>query len=94
MKHSPLTRIFARTYASLGVAMAEIDFPPKGSFSYRHNQDGTIDSICLDCFMTAATASTEEELAGLESLHSTQCLGKNCSNLVKPDGFLGAHRSA
>ena len=74
--------------------MAEIDFSPKGGFSYRHNQDGTIDSICLDCFMTAATASTEQELAGQESLHLTQCPGKNCSDLVKPEGLIGDLRSA
>jgi hypothetical protein len=94
MKHSPLSRSFARTYASLGVAMAEIDFAPKGSFSYRHNQDGTIDSICLDCFLTAATGSKEQELTGQESLHLTQCLGKNCSGLVKPEGLIGDLRSA
>src|SRR5512133_1301541 len=42
---------------------------PSGSFSYRHNLDGTWDSICLHCFMTAASSPLEDELQILEQLH-------------------------
>ena len=42
---------------------------PSGFFSYRHNFDGTWDSICLSCFMTAASSPHEDELQSLERLH-------------------------
>jgi hypothetical protein len=31
-------------------------------FAYRHNGDGYIDSICLTCYLTAASAEHEAEL--------------------------------
>jgi hypothetical protein len=43
-----------------------------GSFSrffYRLNPDKTIDAICGVCFLTAATAETEDERHALESHH-------------------------
>jgi hypothetical protein len=42
----------------------------KGSaFSHRFNADGTIDSICRSCFMTAATGINEAALDEHESNH-------------------------
>ena len=38
-------------------------------FAYRKNADGTIDSICLSCFLTAAKARSVEELAVAEKSH-------------------------
>jgi hypothetical protein len=38
-------------------------------YFYRNNPDTTIDAICPFCFMTAATATNEEDLHYLESLH-------------------------
>ena len=38
-------------------------------YFYRNNPDATIDSICPFCFLTAATATNEEDLYYLESLH-------------------------
>jgi hypothetical protein len=43
----------------------------KGKFHYRVNADGTIDSICLRCFLTAAKAENESDLHELEAIH--QC---------------------
>ena len=44
-------------------------------FARRHNDDGTVDSICLNCFQTAATADSESQLQALESQHS--CIAYN-----------------
>jgi hypothetical protein len=38
-------------------------------YFYRNNPDATINSICPFCFMTAATATNEEDLHYLESVH-------------------------
>ena len=35
-------------------------------FARRHNADGTVDSICLKCYRTAATAEGESQLPTLE----------------------------
>jgi hypothetical protein len=42
---------------------------PSGLFCYRQNPDGTWDSICLHCFMTAASTPREDELQTLERRH-------------------------
>jgi hypothetical protein len=39
------------------------------SFAYRHKADGSIDSICLTCYLTAATANNEAELHEREKAH-------------------------
>jgi hypothetical protein len=38
-------------------------------YSHRKNRDGTVDSICLSCFQTIATAKNEESLSLHELLH-------------------------
>ena len=38
-------------------------------FSHRHNEDGTFDSVCRDCFMTIATANVECDLDASEKRH-------------------------
>ena len=48
---------------------------PSGLFSYRHNPDGTWDSICLHCYMTAASTPREDELRTLERLHVCSPMG-------------------
>jgi hypothetical protein len=48
---------------------------PSGLFSYRHNPDGTWDSICLLCYMTAASTPREDELQALERLHICSPMG-------------------
>ena len=48
---------------------------PSGLFSYRHNPDGTWDSICLQCYMTAASTPREDELQPLERLHICSPMG-------------------
>ena len=40
-------------------------------FHHRVNADGTIDSICLSCFLTAAKADIGSDLQELEAAH--QC---------------------
>lgn len=39
------------------------------SYLRRHNSDGTIDSICLHCFLTAGSANAIEDLTGIEAQH-------------------------
>ena len=39
-------------------------------FVHRFNEDGTIDSICRDCFMTVATALSESALEHEERKHN------------------------
>jgi hypothetical protein len=43
-------------------------------FAYRHKADGSIDSICLACYLTAATAENEAELHDREKSHD--CPGR------------------
>jgi hypothetical protein len=38
-------------------------------FKHRHNSDGTHDSICCTCYMTAAKALTDSELCPIEDVH-------------------------
>jgi hypothetical protein len=39
------------------------------AFPHRQRPDGSIDSICSECFQTIATASTEAELSAAETVH-------------------------
>jgi hypothetical protein len=39
-------------------------------FSHRLNRDGTVDSICRECFITVANEHCESDLAAKERLHS------------------------
>ena len=49
--------------------MALILFQPKEEFAHRINKNGTADSICLHCFMTAATSPKEDGLGKIELTH-------------------------
>ena len=41
-------------------------------FIHRINEDGSIDSICRDCFVTIATARTQSDLQAQERQHSCE----------------------
>jgi hypothetical protein len=41
-------------------------------FIHRINEDGSIDSICRDCFITIATAFSRAELALQEQNHACE----------------------
>ncbi len=41
----------------------------QGYFTHRRNQDGTLDSICMICYRTAASAPCEELLLDGEKTH-------------------------
>lgn len=43
---------------------------PYARFVHRENRDGSFDSICVECFATVATGSTESDLAQPESRHT------------------------
>jgi hypothetical protein len=43
-------------------------------YHYRENADGTIDSICLRCYLSAGSARNETELHAFETAH--RCGGK------------------
>jgi hypothetical protein len=45
-------------------------------FAHRHNWDGTWDSICTKCFLTAATEWTEDGLQMHELHHDCDLLMK------------------
>ena len=40
------------------------------NFSHRFNSDGTVDSICRECFITVASERRELDLGCKERLHS------------------------
>jgi hypothetical protein len=42
------------------------------AFAHRPNLNGTIDSICLGCFMTIRTKPTEAQLVNLEDRHDSK----------------------
>jgi hypothetical protein len=44
---------------------------PHPGFAIRENSDGSLDAICLTCFVTAGTAINESELPTIERNH--QC---------------------
>ena len=41
-------------------------------FPHRINSDGTIDSICDQCFVTVGTSTAEPELKELEAAHACE----------------------
>lgn len=43
--------------------------PTRPKFVHRWNQDGTIDSICRECFVTVAASKREVDLDQSERLH-------------------------
>lgn len=47
-----------------------MDFPTTPSFAHRHNRNGTIDSICKNCFLTVASSNWEFALEPKELAHS------------------------
>ncbi len=59
-------------------------------FTYRHNDEGSWDSICLHCFLTVGTAPRIEVLAEVEALHN--CYEKAHINQAWP--FLSSLRDA
>jgi hypothetical protein len=50
-------------------------------FHHRVNGDKTFDSICLQCFLTAATAENETDLHKLEAGH--KCADKDPITLIE-----------
>jgi hypothetical protein len=42
-------------------------YPP---FHHRFNPDGTVESICAECFLTVATANSYDQLHEKEAAHS------------------------
>jgi hypothetical protein len=50
------------------VKMAIAQFS-QSSFAHRRNPDGTVDSICKHCFLTAAHAKEESDLQEAEEAH-------------------------
>ena len=46
-------------------------------FAHRLNENGTIDSICLDCFITVASADSVERLIEREEQHQCDHLTKS-----------------
>lgn len=51
-------------------------------FPHRRNVDGTIDSICGECFSTVASAGAEVDLQVAENAHI--CKGLKFSKVLRP----------
>jgi hypothetical protein len=62
----------------MATTMAVNDSLPPVEFHHRKNTDGSVDAICLNCFMTAATAASLEELRKMELEHGNFCQSKKC----------------
>lgn len=63
-------------------------------FAHRNNDDGTVDAICLQCFLTVATKASEDGLREYENHHDCERLAmeKMVANLeVFEDGFSDHH---
>ena len=54
------------------------------AFAHQPNPNGTIDSVCLTCFMTIATKPTEPELVPDE--HHHHCKGPGPGNFAGNNG--------
>jgi hypothetical protein len=61
--------------------------PLQPLFYHRRNPDGTFDSICLTCFLTAGDHVREKDLAVCEQDHRCECgLAPYCGEtLTKPN---------
>lgn len=57
----------------------------------RENADGTFDSICLNCFQTIGSVTTQGALIESERLHT--CSGQNPFALHRQDGGERVSRS-
>ena len=44
--------------------------PSNSRFAHRLNPDGTVDSICLECFVTVAKSPWEAGLENAERIHT------------------------
>ena len=62
------------------------------SFAHRRNRDASIDSICLTCFRTVATADSMDKLIDCEEYHS--CDPNSEVMLMKLRSHLRFQRSA
>ena len=51
-------------------------------FPHKRNVDGTIESICGECFAKVASAGAEHELAVAENAHV--CKGLKLSKVLRP----------
>lgn len=63
-------------------------------FVHRDNRNGTFDSICRECFVTAATAVSEEELAKAEQAHVCNRWERLDSSIAYGRGQTETRRSA
>jgi hypothetical protein len=58
-----------------------------GIYPHRRNRDGSYDSICLTCFMTASHATKEAELDKQDEMHvcwTSLLLQSGYSHLAQP----------
>jgi hypothetical protein len=56
----------------------------RSSFAYRRNADGSMDSICLCCYLTVATAGIKADLHELEAAH--RCRGREDIAVIENGG--------
>jgi hypothetical protein len=71
--------VSARRKICMATTMATKESLKPADFYYRQNGDGTVDAICLRCFLTAATAATLEELTKREKAHGDFCVWRKPS---------------
>ncbi len=71
-KGTKVKRLDARNYYDFetsGARMAGTNSKPSVDFAYRHNTDDSWDSICLRCYLTAASGVSPEALSEAEAEH-------------------------
>lgn len=51
-------------------------------FTHKRNADGSLDSICNNCFTRVAVKSQHSELRHLEAVHS--CAGFDLGHILRP----------
>lgn len=50
-------------------------------FTHRFNRNGTIDSICRQCFRTVGSATMQSDLESLEEMH--RCLSEHEARFIQ-----------
>ncbi len=61
-------------------------------FHHRHNENGTVDSICPRCYLTIATAKDEQHLFRREKIHNCDLvlLHQIANCILAAEGFRSA----
>jgi len=68
--HLAIATMLHSGYNSANSPVRVTDMTNQSQFAHRRNSDGTIDSICRECYVTVASEPDECDLSAKELLHS------------------------